>query len=165
MSRRKAEFSPDDPEAAREKCLRLLAVRARSAGELRERLRQVGFAPSVVDNVLVDLTETGLVDDAEFARSWVESRQAGGGIGRRRLRWELRRKGVAEELTEAVLERAASDETEAEQALILAQKRLKGKTEDQKVVARVRRLLISRGFGFDTVDRVMRRISSDGEYS
>jgi regulatory protein len=165
MTRRKAEFSSDDPEAAREKCLRLLAVRARSTAELRERLRRVGFAPNVVGSVIADLTETGLVDDAEFARSWVASRQAAGGFGKQKLRWELRRKGVAEKLIETALEKAVSDETEEEQALLLAQKRLKGEVEDVRGLARVRRLLIGRGFGFDTVDRVMRRISSDGEHS
>ncbi len=165
MTRRRAEFSPDDPEAAREKCLRLLAVRARSAAELRERLKGVGFAPDVVENVIADLAGTGLVDDTEFARSWVASRQAAGGIGKQRLRWELRRKGVAEALIEAALEQAVSDETEEEQALTLAQKRLKGGVEDARGLARVRRLLVSRGFGFDTVDRVMRRISFDGEHT
>ena len=165
MTRRRAEFSPDDPEAAREKCLRLLAVRARSAAELRERLRRVGFAPDVAESVIANLADTELVDDAEFARSWVASRQAAGGFGKQKLRWELRRKGVAEKLIEAALEQAVSDETEDEQALTLAQKRLKGEVEDARRLARVRRLLIGRGFGFDTVDRVMRRISSDGEHS
>lgn len=163
MARRKAEFSPDDAEAARARALRLLAVRARATAELRDRLKRVGFAMNVVESVISDLAEAGLLDDAEFARSWVESRQAAGGIGRGRLRWELRRKGVASELTETALAKGASEEREAEQALLLARKRMQGKAGDPKQEARVRRLLASRGFGYELVDRVMRRVSSDEE--
>src|SRR5574340_808028 len=163
MARRKAEFSPDDAEAARARALRLLAVRARATSELRDRLKRVGYAVNVVESVISDLAGAGLLDDAEFARSWVESRQASGGIGRGRLRWELRRKGVAEELTEAALAKGASDEREAEQALALARKRMQGKPEDPKQAVRVRRWLVSRGFGYGLVDWVMRRISSDEE--
>jgi len=159
--RRKASPAPDDPEAAREKCLRLLAVRARSGVELRDRLRRVGFARDVAEKVIADLAGAGLVDDLEFARSWVTGRQAAGGIGKQKLRWELRRKGIANELVERVIEESVDGEAEVEQALLLARKRLSG--NDAKSLARVRRLLASRGFGFDIVDAVMRRISSDTE--
>jgi regulatory protein len=159
--RRKASPAPDDPEAARESCLCLLTLHARSAAELRDRLRRAGFADDVVEKVVADLAGAGLVDDLEFARSWVAGRQATGGIGKQKLRWELRRKGVASELIERVIEEAIHEDTEIEQALLLARKRLGG--SDAKDLARVRRLLVGRGFGFDIVDAVMRRVSSDGE--
>jgi regulatory protein len=157
--RRKASPAPDDPEAARERCLRLLTVRARSAAELRDRLRRAGFADGVVEKVIADLAGAGLVDDLEFARSWVAGRQAAGGTGKQKLRWELRRKGVTNELVERVIEETVHEDTEVEQALLFAQKRLRG--DDAKALARVRRLLVGRGFGFGIVDAVMRRISSD----
>ena len=157
--RRKANPSPEDAEAARECCLRLLAAHARSAAELRDRLRRAGFATDVVEKVVTGLAGAGLVDDLEFARSWVAGRQAAGGIGKQKLRWELRRKGVANDLIERAIAEGVQEDTEAEQALLLARKRLKG--SDAKDLARVRRLLVSRGFGFDIVDAAMRRIPSD----
>ena len=164
MPRRKVNSAPEgSPEAAREKCLRLLAVRARSAWELRDRLRRSGFASDVAEGVLADLESAGLVDDLEFARSWIASRQASGRMGRHRLRWELRRKGVADELIERVVGETIDDGTEAEQALRLAQKRMKGGGNDARSLARVRRLLLGRGFGSDVVDTVIRRISSGTE--
>ena len=138
--------------------MRLLAVHARSAADLRGRLRGAGFADDVVADVIAGLTSAGLVDDLEFAKSWIAGRQAAGGIGKQRLRWELRRKGVASDLIDRVIAEEVREDTEAEQALLLAQKRLKG--NDAKALARVRRLLVSRGFGFDIVDAVMRRMSS-----
>jgi regulatory protein len=162
--RRKGRPEAEDPmQAAREKCLRLLAARARSAAELRQRLRAGGFAEGVIEGVLADLAAAGLVDDAEFARAWVVSRQAAGGMGRERLRWELRRKGVSKELIGRVLEEAVSEEMELGQALALARKRLTRAPQDAKSLARLRRLLLSRGFGFGTVEMVMRRVVSEEE--
>jgi regulatory protein len=164
MRRKSSSPSPDDADAAREKCLRLLSLRARSASELRQRLKSAGYTETVVESVLADLAGSGLVDDAEFARSWVASRQAAGGVGKRKLRWELRRKGVAQDVIEQAVGAALTDETEAEQALALASRRLGG-SPDERNLARVRRLLLGRGFGFDTVESVIRRLISDMEHS
>jgi len=164
MRRKSSPPAPDDAQAARERCLRLLSLRARSAAELQERLRSIGFARHVIESVLADLARAGLVDDAEFARNWVASRQAAGGTGRRKLRWELRRKGVSEELIRQAVDSAVSAEIEIEQALGLARRRLTGGRYDVKDMARIKRLLLSRGFGFDTVENVMRQMVPEMEH-
>ena len=69
--------------------------------------RQAALKRNVPDEVATRLldrfTEVGLIDDAAFARLWVESRQAGRGLAKRALADELRRKGVdAEVVREAV---------------------------------------------------------------
>jgi regulatory protein len=163
MKSKASSLVVDAQEAAREKCLRLLARRARSAAELRQRLSGVGFEREVIARVLADLDAAGLVDDAEFARAWVASRRAAGGAGREKLRWELRRKGIAEDLIAPAVEEGTSDEMEIAQALALARRRLREEPLDRKSLARLRRLLLGRGFGFDTVDTVMRRIISEGK--
>ena len=53
--------------------------------------------------VLSRFADAGLIDDAAFARAWVESRHHGRGLSRRSLSAELRRRGVdSEEIREAV---------------------------------------------------------------
>jgi regulatory protein len=153
-----------DEDAAREKCLRLLAVRGRSEAELRGRLRDSGFAEPLIEKVLSRLADAGLVDDEEFARSWVGSRRSAGGTGRRKLRWELRRKGVSEELIRRFVDEVIDDETELESALELARRRLRGRPPDAKELARLRRLLLGRGFGYDTVESVLRHIMVEAEH-
>lgn len=61
------------PQKARERALRLLTHRPRSESELRSRLSR-DFTPETIDHVLSRLREQSLVDDAEFARLWTESR-------------------------------------------------------------------------------------------
>jgi regulatory protein len=55
------------------------------------------------ETVLGRFAEVGLIDDAAFARAWVESRHYSRGLSRRSLSAELRRHGVdSEEIREAV---------------------------------------------------------------
>jgi regulatory protein len=158
-----SERRPLDADAAREKCLRLLSRRARSEAELRARLREVGCEEDVADQVLAGLTEAGLIDDEEFARAWVASRKTRGGSGRRKLAWELGRKGVARELIERVLEQETDEETERRQAAALAQRRIRGRAEATDM-ARLRRYLLGRGYSFETVDSVLETMGQEEEY-
>ena len=153
-----------DEQAARDKCLRLLTLRLRSAAELRTRLSDSGFEEEVIAPVLAQLTRSGLVDDEEFARAWVANRQASGGAGRQKLRWELRRKGISKDLIRRVVDEGIADETETQQALSLARKRLKGDLTEAKTLARLRRLLLGRGFGFETVDSVLQQLTTEAEH-
>jgi regulatory protein len=149
-----------DEAGAREKCLRLLAVRARSTAELRERLVREGLERGVVSRLLTGLEEAGLVDDEEFARSWIASRQAAG-IGRRRLAAELSRKGIARSDIERLIAEQVDDEMERRQAESVARRRLAGVQREAKALARVRRLLLGRGYGFGMVDDVLRGIAGE----
>ncbi len=150
-------------EAAREKCLRLLGLRPRSAAELRERLRSAGFSADIIDSVVSGLAEAKLVDDEDFARSWVASRQFSGGTGRQKLRWELRRKGVSNEIIQRVVDQGIDEEMEVRHAMALAQSRLRGGASEPKARARLQRLLLSRGFEHATVDAVLRQMSEEEE--
>jgi len=114
-------LGPDaDPESvARTILLDQLTGRARSRRELADKLRQRRVPDEVATRLLDRFTEVGLVDDAAFARQWVESRQASRGLARRALADELRRKGVdAEVVREAVDEVDPADEEAAARALV-----------------------------------------------
>lgn len=84
-----------DPESvARTIVLTKLTTRARSRQELADALAQRGVPYDVATRVLDRFGEIGLVDDAAFAKTWVECRQASRGLSRRALALELQRKGV-----------------------------------------------------------------------
>ena len=99
-----SEPTSDDPEArARQICLRLLTAEPRTRAELAQALRRGGIPADTAEAVLARFTDVGLIDDAAFARAWVESRHYSRGLSRRTLSVELRRHGVnTEEIREAV---------------------------------------------------------------
>lgn len=91
--------------------LRLLSYRPRSETELRQRLARRGTPAPVVEGTIKRLRELGLVDDAAFARAWVDSRQRASPRAQRLLREELRAKGVDSETSRTLLE--SIDEADA----------------------------------------------------
>ena len=67
----------------------------------------------VADRVLDRFTEVGLIDDAEYARMLVRSRQESRGLARRALAVELRRKGIDGEVADQALSQVDDDAEEA----------------------------------------------------
>jgi regulatory protein len=84
-------------------CLRLLTTRPRTRAELAGALHRRGVPEAVVTAVLARFAEVGLIDDAGFARAWVESRHHSRGLARRALSAELKQRGVSgQDITAAV---------------------------------------------------------------
>src|SRR5579859_2490150 len=111
-------------DRALQAALRLLEQRPRSIVEMRERLQQKAFAPEQIEAALERLQHTGLLDDAAFARLWVENRLSFRPRGTGALRAELRRKGTDPALIAAALE-DVQERDEYERALSLGRAALR----------------------------------------
>ncbi len=84
-------------------------MRPRSVTETRRRLHHLGYPAALVDTVIDRLIEMDYLDDAAFARAWVESRDRARPRGETALRRELALKGVPREVVDDVLaERAGT---------------------------------------------------------
>jgi regulatory protein len=81
-----------------------LAVRPRSTEETRRRLNHLGYPAALADTVIARLVEMGYLDDADFARLWVESRDRARPRGATALRRELELKGIERDIIEDILE-------------------------------------------------------------
>jgi len=155
----------DDAARARERALRLLAVRARSRREVEERLRRSGFSEEAVRAAVESLQAAGYLDDRSFARELASSRLRGRPVGRLRILHDLVRRGIepreAEEALEAALE-SESEESELERAIRAARSRLgEGPaTWDDKSVARMVRFLKGRGFTGETIRKALARLGA-----
>lgn len=134
------EDDPGDPEqVARTVCLRLLTDRPRTRQELADALRAKDVPDEAAEAVLHRFGEVGLINDAAFAESWVDSRHRGRGLARRALATELHRKGVESETAREALD-ALTPEQERETAERLVRRRLPS-TRRLAPEARTRRLL------------------------
>jgi len=113
-----------DPEArARQICLRLLTAAPRTRAQLAQAMRSGGVSAEAAEAILVRFTDAGLIDDAAFARAWVESRHHSRGLSRRSLSAELRRNGVQNEEIRAAVD-ALDPEQEAATARRLVERKL-----------------------------------------
>jgi regulatory protein len=101
--RRTRRAAVNDAAIVLDVAARFLHVRPRSVAEVRRRLCDAGYRAELVDGAIGRLTDLGMLDDAAFATSWVESRDRARPRGARALRDELRRKGVAAADVESAL--------------------------------------------------------------
>jgi len=117
-----------------------------------------GAPREVAVDVVADLAGRGYVDDAAFARHWVETRAARG-VGPARLRAELRARGVGPALVDAALAALAPDEA-LERARAAARRRLPAlrRGRPERVAARLCDHLRRRGYAASVVVRVVREL-------
>lgn len=143
----------DAAETAYNLALRYLSYRPRSEGEVRRHLQDKGVGNGAIEMAISRLRQVGLLNDAEFARLWVEGREAHRPRSRRMLHAELKQKGVEPEVAEAAT--ASVDDEEA--AWRVARKALPryADLEWQVFYRRLLALLQRRGFAFGLSRKVV----------
>ena len=125
--------------------------------KITQKLYDKGYGKVVVEYTVEKLKSYNYIDDREYAEQYVALNK--GLKGSRRLREELRARGVAAEYIEDALKGVSSEE---EDALALASKHADGKDlKDEKYVARLVRYLSYRGYGQDVIARTLTKLRSD----
>ncbi len=141
--------------------LRFLQARSRSTDEIRQRLIRGGFAASTIEHTIDRLRELDLLDDAAFARAWVEQRNICNPRGRQVLRHELQAKGIDAAIVAATLDDETLLGDEYQRALELARARLPRYASAPDYTAFQRRLggfLQRRGFPYATIKSIVARM-------
>jgi regulatory protein len=157
-SRLDKEFNPGEREALN-RALRFLDYRPRSSGEIRDRMTKWGYGTLVREKVIGYLEDSGLVDDREFARLFMEElveKQ----FGFYRVREKLVTKRLSKDVVEEVMEYYPSDK-EFERAYELGMSRaarLSGQG-DQVVQRKLVGLLQRRGFAGGVAREVVRSLT------
>ena len=144
-------------KGAKDKAFRLLAVRARSEKEIRDRLKQSGFAAPTIDWTIAELKRIQLLNDRDFAQMYARSRMVTHPVGSFLLRRELGAKGVTEVDIEAGVAEAYKETNEADVARNLAALRKKRylNSDEKKAKKHVSDFLLRRGFGWDVVNEIL----------
>jgi regulatory protein len=157
---------PLDAEGLWSYALKVLAGRAHSTGELREKLRRRAERVSDIDAVLVRLKEYGYLDDKRFAETFAAARLANDRFGRGRVIQDLRQRRVAPPVAEATVNRVYEEVDE--QALIEEWIRRKyraapreGLFQDEKDLAAAYRRLLRAGFKTGEIIRALKKFAKD----
>lgn len=149
---------------ALDRAVAALASRAHSKHELEQKLLRAGYRPCTVEMVLYKLETEGFLDDADFARQWVEARTTRK-LGTRRIAQELRHKGVSTDEAEAALAQVDEDEqlTAATALVEKALARAKPGEDPRKTASRITGMLARRGYGWDIARQALEKAMTDLE--
>jgi regulatory protein len=140
----------------------LLAAKARSVEELRERLLEGrGATDSIVETVIERLREYGYLNDARYAQSYASLRVQQRPIGRQRLERDLRMKKVDKQTVDAALDQVfeATPEEELIDRAIAKRIRLRGRPQTRVEAKKLFDHLLRQGFSFELVGDKVRAVS------
>ncbi|MDR0854324.1 MAG: recombination regulator RecX [Clostridiales Family XIII bacterium] len=169
--------------SAIEKAYDYLSRRAHTEYEIRLKLRKKEYAEDEIDGAVAQLLLDGYIDDRDFAERYLRV-LIEKGRGKRRIKDEMRRKGIAEELAVATIEACMSEEDERANALRYAEKILEkmdchaslamtevdggtggsgaGMTEGggmtNEVKRKVNSKMVEQGYPYDTINWTLREL-------
>ena len=128
-----------------------LAYSAKTRGQLRKKLQSEGFEAELIEPLLDKFEAAKLIDDAEYAETFVRQKSRTKKLSRAALRRELAERGVCGEEAENALAQR-TDEQEREDAAELVRKKLRpgmdlsDRAEKDKVTRRLLGMLARRGY-------------------
>ncbi|MBI4039931.1 RecX family transcriptional regulator [Candidatus Daviesbacteria bacterium] len=148
----------------------LFSFRARSEKEIRDYLKRKNFQAKIKDGeeisdlvtefLMSRLKQKGLINDLEFAKSWVDARRKSKQKGIRALKAELWQKGINREIIDQVVQ-AGGEEELAQIALAKKVKQWEGlpRLEFKKKAIE---FLMRRGFSYNVASDVVEKSPKKG---
>ena len=149
------------------KAYRFLSYRSRSEKEIRDYLekksKKLKFDSEENKNLIIEkavekLKEQKFLDDFEFTRQWINSRNKIKPKSIKFIFYELKQKGITREMAEEVLQDDSVELiSDLEKAMALAEKKIvRYKNDDpEKIYIKLARFLAYKGFDYTTIKRVI----------
>lgn len=135
---------------AYDKALNYLSIRPRSRHEIEQYLRRKKYRTDIIASVIARLEKLDLINDAVFARSWVEWRQAASPRSRRKLIAELRQKRVDNDIIDQTMG-GIDSEIELENLRRLIEKKSHRYSDERRLMA----YLAGQGYSYDLIRQAL----------
>jgi regulatory protein len=140
--------------------VKALGRRMRTEAELRrlmnKRVEPGERGEAVIATVIAQLKERRYLDDQSFAETYTRLRQENQKFGQRRVRQDLRQKGVAANLVEQTVDAGYNQTNEEALARAHLERKRIRKPENEKETARVMRRLVTAGFSTGVIYKILR---------
>lgn len=155
-------------EELTEYAARLLAARAQTSSQLREKLKRRAARAADADLVVARLKDAGFLNDKRFAESFAAWRRDNEGLGKARVMRELLNRRVAPALARQATEAAYRGADEVAMIERFLERKYRGKDlaallAVQKHLAAAYRRLRSAGFTTGNSIRVLKRYAGDAD--
>jgi regulatory protein len=148
-------------EKIKEKALKFISRRMRTEKETRDFLGKLDCEEVVMEKIIDDFKISRFVDDFAYARAYIHDKINLNSFGRGRLTFELKRKGIKNEIVSRVINEEFSLKSEEEIAFKLAKKRFPEFKRDLRIKRKFLGFLKNKGFSFSTIEKVL----NDGRFS
>jgi regulatory protein len=124
---------------------------------MQKRMEPGERGDAAVAAAMTRLKEHGYLDDAAYAETYARLRQQNEKLGERRVRQDLKQKGVGNELITETLEARYGQTNEETLAREHLERRRLRKPENEKETARIMRRLVAAGFSTGVIYKILRQ--------
>ncbi len=146
--------SSEDHKKAFNLALRYLNLRIRSTKELKDYLAKKKFNQNVIQDIVRQLTDLKFLNDKTFGESLIRNRQKKGKSSYL-ISYELKQKGLDEKTISELKENSLND-LETAKDFVERKKHLYQNLSKIEYRNKMGRLLQSRGFSFDIINKVLK---------
>lgn len=146
----------------RQKALSYLARRMHSEKELQLKLLRKMYDKNLIDEVLMNISSAGLLNDVEFANQFADEKLNRKHWGINKVKSELIKRGISSKTIDEVLKKLISvdDQTEVIVKLALQKMKtlLKKETDKRKVKQKLIASLLNKGFRYEDITEALKSI-------
>lgn len=147
---RKAEF-----QKTLDKLLKFAMLRPRSEKEIDDYLKRKKIHESMWEDLFEKLKHFELLDDAKFAKWWVDQRLAFKKISGKVLKLELFKKGIDKDIVENVLSEAPIDEEKMARELLEKRSYRWEGLDSREAKQKKFQYLAGKGFDYEVVEKII----------
>lgn len=147
---------------------RFLSNRNHSTFELKNKLKKKGYEKSIIEKILVELSEKKYLNDYSFAQNFVNNRVEIRKEGVMKITSELFKKGIKREIISEVTQTIKENPKNILNALDLGKSKLekirkRGETDYNKIKTKIFMFLKGRGFTSDVIFEVIGKLNIKDE--
>lgn len=138
--------------------LRYIAMRSHTTWEVQSYMERKGAPADLIEEVVIKLTDLGLLDDLKYAISFANDRRLLRSSSKRKITADLRAKRVSDSVIRQAVGSDQDEERQALGAMIVRKRRQTKYQDDQKLM----QYLARQGYGYDDIKRALS--GTDGFY-
>lgn len=138
--------------------LKLLSYRSKTSKEILKKMREKGYDQVTINNSVEFLEKLGYVNDRQYALNFVREKVNIKKLGRKRLEFELFKKGIDQDIVNDVISELVDTNEEYHRALEIGLKKLNSSYKNDDKQAQYRKLggyLQRKGYNYDIVKKVL----------
>ncbi len=143
------------------KCYQYLASREHSAKQMRDKLYTRGYDREIVDEVILECIDRGIIDDERFSKAYIEHLYVDKHFPVRRIRQELYAAGVENNIIDTTLE--AFDLNDVESLIQIINNKYINTLdfENKDMLKKVISSLQRRGFNYSDIQAALTQIKDE----
>jgi regulatory protein len=145
------------------RALSSLARGGRSVYEMRQYLKKKGFDEEIIERALIYLNEKNYLNDYDFAINYITRKMCSGKRGRGFIIRELLKKGIDRKSIDMAIKESGLCNVDMDLLYEMALKKYKSLKDKKNVYAKISSFLSYRGFDYDSIASVLRKLQEENK--